>query len=133
MNSMKTAVAALAAMLLLASCTKDDAPKRADNTAINARDKAPEAVTPLDQGNGTADLDVTQQIRKQLIADESLSGDAKNAKIITSSGVITLRGPVASAEERNRVVAAATKFAGSNRVDDQLEVLNSPRDTTETK
>jgi hypothetical protein len=40
----------------------------------------------VEQGNGAADLETTQRIRKALMADDSLSSDAKNAKVITNGG-----------------------------------------------
>jgi len=56
------------------------------------------------------------------MADGSLSFTAKNVKIITQNGKVTLRGPVNSQEERNAIEAAARKIAGSGQVDNQLEV-----------
>ena len=53
-------------------------------------------VTPLDQGNDKRDLEITQQIRKSVMDDSTLSFTAKNVKIITKDGHVTLRGPVPS-------------------------------------
>ena len=55
--------------------------------------------------------------------DDSLSFTAKNVKIITQDGKVTLRGPVKSAQERSAIGVAAKKFA-AGRVDNQLEVAN---------
>jgi len=65
-----------------------------DNTGRNVRDRGGDTLTPGDQSNTKADLTLTQQIRKALMADKSLSTNAKNIKIITANGVVTLRGPV---------------------------------------
>jgi osmotically-inducible protein OsmY len=92
-----------------------------DNTKTNARDNAG-TVTPLDQGNDRASLDITQAIRKAVMANDSLSGNAKNVKIITNNGVTTLRGPVATDAEKRTIEAIATAAAGTNRVDDQLDI-----------
>jgi osmotically-inducible protein OsmY len=92
-----------------------------DNTKTNTRDNTG-AVTPIDQGNDRASLDTTQAIRKAVMADDSLSGNAKNVKIVTSNGVITLRGPVATAAEKKSIEAKALAVAGSNRVDDQIDI-----------
>ena len=54
----------------------------------------------MDQGGSEADTAITQQIRKAVVAQDNLSTDAKNVKIITRDGVVTLRGPVASAKEK---------------------------------
>jgi len=92
-----------------------------DDTRINDRDKAG-ATTPIDQGNNPADLDTTQQIRKALMSDDSLSTDAKNVKVITNGGVVTLRGPVKNEQERRTIEAKARQLAGKNQVDDRLDV-----------
>jgi hyperosmotically inducible protein len=94
-----------------------------DNTERNAHDQAG-AATPLDQGNNQADLDTTQQIRKSIMADDSLSNEAKNVKIITSGGIVTLRGPVRSEIERANIELKARKAAGTERVVDELEIPN---------
>ncbi len=96
-------------------------PVAPDNTKVNKRDRSDAALTPMDQSNNQADLDITQKIRKAVMADSSLSFTAKNVKIITQNGKVTLRGPVNNAEERNAIEAAARKVAGA-QVDNQLEV-----------
>ena len=45
-------------------------------------------------------------------------------KIITNGGVVTLRGPVASAEEKTMVAKKAEKINGVDKVDNQLEVAH---------
>ncbi len=93
-----------------------------DNTKVNERDTNTAAPTPGDQGNNATDLKITQKIRQAVMADGSLSFTAKNVKIITQSGKVTLRGPVNSEDERSRIEAAARKVAGVAQVDNQLEV-----------
>ena len=65
-----------------------------DNTARNVRDRDGTTLTPGDQSESKADLALTQRIRQAIVADDSLSTTAHNVKIITSDGVVTLRGPV---------------------------------------
>jgi len=43
-------------------------------------------------------------------------------KIITNGGVVTLRGPVASADEKTMVAKKAENITGVSKVDNQLEV-----------
>jgi len=93
-----------------------------DNTKVNKRDTNSAALTPMDQNNNQTDLKITQQIRQAVMADGSLSFTAKNVKIITQNGKVTLRGPVNSAQERDAIDAAARKVAGAAQVDNQLEV-----------
>ena len=104
------------------AASRDSEPVAADNTKANRRDADTAAPTPMDQGNNTSDLKITQEIRKAVVADGSLSFTAKNVKIITTGGKVTLRGPVNTAEERERIAAAARKVAGAANVDNQLEV-----------
>jgi hyperosmotically inducible periplasmic protein len=130
---MKTFATILLLASALAACDKDNAvttqttassATAPDNTKTNARDKAP-TVTPIDQGNGQADIDTTQAIRKAVMGDEALSTNAKNVKIITNKGVITLRGPVNTEAEKKNVEAKALAAAGGNRVDDQIDIQSN--------
>lgn len=98
----------------------------ADNTKRNARDADGHTLTPLDQGESAADRTITQQIRKQVVDHDQLSTNAKNVKIITQDGVVTLRGPVKSAEEKAAIASVATKTTGVKRVDNQLEIERNP-------
>gem|GEM_PF-712844 len=93
-----------------------------DNSRVNARDKDSKALTPMDQGGSEADRNITQQIRQAVVKDGSLSFTAKNVKIITINGKVTLRGPVKSDAERASIEAAAKSAAGVTQVDNQLEV-----------
>lgn len=94
----------------------------ADNTGKNTRDRSGDTLTSGDQSETSQDLKITQEVRKAIVADDSLSMNAQNVKVITTSGVVTLRGPVNSPQEKAKVTAAAERIAGVKRVDDQLEV-----------
>ena len=96
--------------------------KAADNTGVNKRDRNPNALTAQDQPENDADRQLTARVRQSIVADDSLSTSAHNVKIITASGVVTLRGPVKSDQERAAVAAKAQKVAGVQRVDNQLEI-----------
>jgi hyperosmotically inducible protein len=94
-----------------------------DNTGRNVRDRGGDTVTPGDQSNDKGDLHLTQQIRKEIMADRSLSTNAKNVKIITANGVVTLRGPVNTPQEKATIEAKVQSIAGANNVDSQLEIV----------
>jgi hyperosmotically inducible periplasmic protein len=94
----------------------------AENTSRNQRDKNEAATTPLDQSENRRDLDITANIRKAIVDDGSLSVNAHNVKIITNGGVVTLRGPVESAQEKKAVEMKATHVPGVARVENQLEI-----------
>lgn len=96
-----------------------------DNTAINQRDRNEESKTPLDQGNSNKDLQVTQQIRQAIVDHEGLSFTARNVKVITEDGRVTLRGPVESAAERSAIAHIATNVVGTGRVENFLEVATN--------
>ena len=94
----------------------------ADNTGRNVRDRDGQTRTPTDQGESGADRDITASIRREIVANDALSTNAHNVKIITVDGIVTLRGPVKTVQERAAVAAAARHAAGVRRVDDQLEI-----------
>ena len=96
----------------------------ANNTATNERDRSGETKTSGDQSNTSADLQITQAIRRGLMKDEGLSSDAKNIKIITVNGQVTLRGPVNNAEEKTKIEQLAKSAAGGAQIVDQLDVKN---------
>jgi hyperosmotically inducible periplasmic protein len=98
------------------------APAAPDNTKVNERDRNDKSLTPMDQRNNETDLKITQQIRKAVMGNNSLSFTAKNVKIITIGGKVTLRGPVKTAQERTAIEDAARKVAGVTQVDNQIEV-----------
>jgi len=99
-------------------------PYPADNTGKNMRDRSGDTLTSGDQSENARDLTITQNVRQALVADDSLSTNAHNVKVITVDGVVTLRGPVSSAQEKAKVSAAAERIAGVKRVDNQLEITN---------
>ena len=102
--------------------TPTDATVTADNTARNIRDRNNRTLTPLDQGNSKADVATTAQIRKEINAGNNMSVNAKNVKIITNEGQVTLRGPVNTAEEKRLIGEIAINIARLENVDNQLEV-----------
>ena len=96
-----------------------------DNTATNERDRSGETQTSGDQSNSPADLKITQAIRQALMKDSELSTTAKNVKIITNNGQVTLRGPVKNAQEKAKIGQLAKSAASGAKIDDQLEVKGS--------
>jgi hyperosmotically inducible periplasmic protein len=102
--------------------TGSDARAQPDNTKVNERDRKDAALTPGDQRENRTDLDITQQIRQAVMANDALSFTAKNVKIITAGGKVTLRGPVKTTDERAAIEAAARRVAGVTQVDNQIEV-----------
>jgi hyperosmotically inducible periplasmic protein len=94
----------------------------ADNSAQNQRDRNHQNLTPLDQSNKPADLEMTRNIRRALVKDDQLSTEAKNIKIITVNGAVTLRGPVKTDQEKAAVMEKAAQVAGDTNIHGQLQV-----------
>ena len=94
----------------------------ADNTGRNVRDRDDRAVTPGDQGGSAADRELTANIRKAIVDDDSLSMNAHNVKIVSNGGVVTLRGPVKSEAEKAAIAAKAQRVAGVKKIENQLEI-----------
>ena len=94
----------------------------ADNTSRNVRDRSDRTLTPLDQGSSDADVGLSRRIRKDILAREGLSSNARNVKIITINGRVTLRGPVKTEEEKRLLGEIATGLTGAGSVDNQIEV-----------
>ncbi|XZE44191.1 BON domain-containing protein [Pirellulaceae bacterium SH467] len=99
-------------------------PTKSDNSAINQRDQNGANKTPFDQNENQKDIDITASIRRQIVATD-MSVNAQNVKIVTQDGKVTLRGPVSSADEKQRIETIARKVAGETKVDSQLDVANS--------
>ena len=93
-----------------------------NNTAVNKRDADGATKTPLDQKENQADIGRTAEIRKRILDTPDMSTNARNCKVITADGKVTLRGPVNSEAERELIVKIATAVAGEGNVDNQLEV-----------
>ena len=93
-----------------------------DNTKVNERDKNQAEPTADQQKENRPDRDISRQIRRSIVQDKSLSSYAHNVKIITENGMVTLKGPVRSDEEKSAVEAKAAEVAGKDKVTSQLEV-----------
>jgi sporulation protein YlmC with PRC-barrel domain len=76
--------------------------------------------------NSTADRDRTAQIRKEIVAGKGMSANARNVKIITIDGQVTLRGPVNTEEEKRLIGEIAARIAQPANVNNQLEVKLTP-------
>jgi osmotically-inducible protein OsmY len=96
-----------------------------DNTRKNERDRSGETTTSGDQSNSQEDVKITAAIRRAVVRDNSLSTTAKNVKIITANGMVTLRGPVKNDAEKAKIAELAQSAAGNAKIDNQLEVKTS--------
>ncbi len=90
-----------------------------DETGLEADSGAD--LSPLDQNENQADVDITAKIRSQ-ITDTEMSIAARNVEIVTRNGQVTLSGEVPNQEEKNRIEEIAVSIAGEENVTNQLEI-----------
>jgi hyperosmotically inducible protein len=131
---MRTGALGLILAFLVVACSKNDLSKNdkpsqtaaveADNSGRNVRDRDDATKTSGDQSESEADRTISQNIRRAIVADDSVSTNGKNVKIITVDGTVTLRGPVKSEKEKTNIGAKAQQVAGVKRVDNQLEIAS---------
>ena len=121
---MKRTILTLASVLALPvwAFAADDKKNDADNSGKNERDRERKTLTPGDQSERPENRKLTQSIRQAVMKDKSLTMTAKNIKIITTDGKVTLRGPVNNEEEKTKINDLAKAAAGQVPVDNQLEV-----------
>ena len=131
---MTTGALGLILAFLVVGCTKNDLSKndqpsptatvKADNSGSNVRARNDTTKTSSDQSGSEADRTISQNIRQAIVADQSVSTNGKNVKIITVDGAVTLRGPVRGEKEKTNIGAKAQQIAGVRTVDNQLEIAN---------
>ena len=110
-------------MLTLSAAAVLSAQTAVDNTRVNKRDRKSTEMTADKQKVNKGDQEMTRKIRKAVMADKSLSTYAHNIKIITANGMVTLKGPVKTEDEKKSVVAKAVSIAGSaDKVKDEISV-----------
>ncbi len=127
--------AVLACALALAACQKNENEpgttettganvKKSDNTKLNERDRSGTTLLPRNQSNSSEDIDISARLRKAIVSDGNLSMNAKNVKIITRDGSVTLRGVVKDDDEKKAVQDLASRTEGVKNVENQLDVEN---------
>lgn len=123
------------ALGMAAGCTQDKTPAQAqrdadadasehetDSTGRNARDREGNRITPFDQSTNKDDERITREIRKSIF-DDDMSFNADNVKVTTDEGIVTLRGPVDSDEEKVAIERKAKGVEGVARVNSELETV----------
>jgi len=94
-----------------------------DNTKNNQRDRNKSEATADQQKNNKSDRELARHIRRALVKDKSLSTYAHNIKVIVQDGMVTLKGPVHTAEEKQAIEAKAAEVAGgADKVKSEIEV-----------
>ncbi|MEN6623567.1 MAG: BON domain-containing protein [Smithella sp.] len=108
-------------MIFSGTCLAQDA----DNTKANKRDKSQKEMTADQQGESKQDREITKKIRRAIVKDKSLSTKAHNVKVITKRGMVTLKGPVNTEDEKNIIEQKAAQIAGSDKIKSEIEIAPS--------
>lgn len=127
MKSLRFTLVASAAIAL--SCLPG-ALSRGQAVAQSATQSAPDnsnqnknhSQTADNQTNAQSDRVTTQKIRKSIMADKSLSTYAHNVKIITVDGAVTLKGPVQTDDEKQKIASDAASVVGADKITNELTV-----------
>jgi hyperosmotically inducible protein len=93
----------------------------ADNTETNKTGSA--STTADQQKKNRSDVEITRQIRQLVTKDKALSTNAKNIKIVTQNGNVTLSGPVRSDDEKKSVEKKATDVVGVGNVKSEIQIV----------
>ena len=91
-----------------------------DNSAQNKNQN--QGLTADNQPNAKADRETTANIRKAILADKDLSTYAHNIKVITVNGAVTLKGPVKSEEEKEKIASDAASVVPADKITNHLTV-----------
>ena len=120
-----------AACLLMAPAMyagQDAQATKPDNTKVNKRDRSKSEPTADQQKENKSDRTITRNIRRAVVKDKSLSTYAHNVKIISENGMVTLKGPVRSEDEKKTIEAKATEVAGAGKVKNELSVKDGDKE-----
>ena len=93
-----------------------------DNSGVNARDRAGMTLVPQNQPNDPQDRQLLAAVRRSVVHERALSSMAHNVKIFATAGVVTLRGPVRSQVERDRLEQIAQLVPGVASVVNELDI-----------
>jgi hyperosmotically inducible protein len=101
--------------------TAVSAQQQPDNTGANKQN----GTTADQQKNNPEDRELAQKIRRAITSDKTISTDGHNVKVIVRDGMVTLKGPVRSEEEKKNIESKAADLAGADKVTNKLTVKPS--------
>jgi len=99
-------------------------PAKADNSKMNKHEAATDkgAKTADSQTMTATDRELAAKVRKAITSDKTLSTYAHNVKVIAKDGMVTLKGPVRTEEEKSAIEAKATEVAGAGKVTNEITI-----------
>jgi len=121
----QVASAAVAALCLAGTVNPSPAaakPLPQQSAPDNSQNNQNQSATADNQSNATTDRHLAAKVRRAIIADKELSTYAHNVKILTANGEVTLKGPVKSDDEKQKVFADASGVVSADKINNQLTV-----------
>ncbi len=98
-----------------------------DSGAGGVHDRAPDSFNSADQRASESDRAITARIRRDIMTRKGLSANARNVRITTVNGQVTLRGPVNNEQEASILIDIAKRAVANNStVADQIEIKAKP-------
>jgi osmotically-inducible protein OsmY len=92
------------------AATAHNVEQQPDNTGANKQNNT----TADQQKENAADRELAQKIRQSIVSDKSLSTYGHNVQVIVRNGMVTLKGPVQSEEEKKNIESKATDLASAD-------------------
>ena len=93
-----------------------------DNSDFNKGNPNVGILTSDQQSNSENDMQITAQIRREIMKQKNFSTYAQNVKIITTNGSVVLKGPVRSLFEQNSIMKFANSVVGASKVTNELTI-----------
>jgi osmotically-inducible protein OsmY len=126
MTAPRFLVVALAATVLLCFSEASTPNLLAQSSSAQVPDNSGQnknhADTADNQANAKDDRQITAKIRKALVAEKDLSTYAHNIKIVTVHGDVTLKGPVQTEDEKQKIVSLASGIVPPEKIVNNLTV-----------
>jgi hyperosmotically inducible periplasmic protein len=88
----------------------------------NSNQNKGQTETADNQANSKADRQITAKIRKAIVSEKDLSTYAHNIKIITVNGEVTLKGPVQTEDEKQKVASVVANVVSPDKIVNELTV-----------
>ena len=99
---------------------------RITSASLDNVDRSGAAALPIDSENASTpqDRDLVDQLRRAVVADDTITSKSKTVTIAVHGGVITLSGLVSNVREHDAILDKARVLAGAGRVVDEIEVAS---------
>lgn len=117
-----TIAACFASLLLCFAIASPSSIAHAQQAPDNSGQNKIQTSTADDQSNAKSDRMITARIRKAIISDKDLSTYGHNVKIITQQGAVTLKGPVKSEDEKQKIVSDASGVVSADKITNLISV-----------